>query len=200
MADLVTQERAQQFSTLANIPVADLATLITVASAMVEEHCHRLFTSQTYNILMDGDDTRTLILPTYPVTVLTSIGVIDRTEEEETYLSATYFRFTAHGIVKWQPQYGLRFPNGFNNIRVIYTAGWTTIPETVQQAVCHVIQYLWTTQNLDMTAKSEQLGDYKVVRETTEPATYLKAELPGIIRGMLKNYVIMTVIGGVRGG
>jgi hypothetical protein len=152
MADLVTTARTQLFPNLADIPGPELALLITTASAIVESHCNREFTSRAYDEKHDGDGTTVLMVSAYPVSALDTVGLIDGNNEETEYAN-TYFRFKSNGIIEWVPQHGMRFPVGFQNVHAEYTAGWTTIPEQVQQAVCHVMQFLWSTQKLDFNVR-----------------------------------------------
>ncbi len=53
---------------------------------------------------------------------------------------------------------GSRFSRGFQNIYVSYTAGYTTIPGTLQQACLEMVQYKYNLPDKDLSVKSEQIG------------------------------------------
>ena len=52
------------------------------------------------------------------------------------------------------------FPRGFQNIEVKYTAGYSTIPDDIQQGAVQAIVALYNQSKLDPNLLSEKIGDY----------------------------------------
>lgn len=52
------------------------------------------------------------------------------------------------------------FPTGVQNVEVKYTAGYTTIPDDVQQGAVQAIAALYSQSKLDPNLKEERIGDY----------------------------------------
>lgn len=59
------------------------------------------------------------------------------------------------------------FRPGFLSVEVRYTAGYTTIPDPVQQGVCAVVKALWDFSKLDGNVQSERIGDYAYTMGST---------------------------------
>jgi len=57
---------------------------------------------------------------------------------------------------------------GTKNIRVDYTAGYSTVPADVQAAVTKLVSAAWRTKSQDPSMKSETIGDYKYERMTAD--------------------------------
>lgn len=56
------------------------------------------------------------------------------------------------------------FPNGFQNIEIRYTAGYATIPDSVQTATCMVVKALYDMSKNDAGMQSEKIGEYSYTR------------------------------------
>lgn len=192
---LITTERAKLHAGLTEQTVEDLQPLIGVASQMIEGYCKRTFESGIYDELIDGDGTDMLIVKQHPVTVLTSISLIDGAGEETDY-DNTYFRFKPSGIIQWTPDNPYTFPFGFQNIRAQYTAGYSEIPDPIAEAVCHLVHFLLTTQSVDLAAKSERLGEYSIAYDTTMAKS---GEWPSIVKMLIDPLRSRRMTSGVRG-
>lgn len=52
------------------------------------------------------------------------------------------------------------FPLGYQSVEVRYTAGYSAIPDPVQQGTCCVVKALFDASKLDANVQSERIGDY----------------------------------------
>lgn len=53
---------------------------------------------------------------------------------------------------------------GYQNYRVQYTGGYATIPEEIQQAVCELVQLMWSYKGINPLMQSESLDKYSYTR------------------------------------
>lgn len=82
----------------------------------------------------------------------------------------------------------LEWPMGVNNIRVQYIAGFTTIPEDVQEAcACLVAMIFWQCQRDTQISNSFSSGS------GTAYAMMMSSGLPGQVRGTLDGYKIRRI-------
>jgi hypothetical protein len=84
----------------------------------------------------------------------------------------------------------LIWPVGIDNFRVQYTAGYTTVPEAVQQACA-----LWVAMNYDLTQRDPSLSHQAVSGAATQVWTTAAADHqpPPAIRSLLAPYRRHTV-------
>jgi hypothetical protein len=160
VADLITLARAQQNPQLHDVATGLLSALISAASVAVQQYCHREFTSTARTELYNGTGEVSLILNEYPVTDIDTIKTIDD-DDTKTTIAETDYRYTAAGIV--QLKYAT-FPVGFQNIEVVYTGGYTTIPADLQEAVVQIATKLYADGIHDPQVAIESLGDYSMQR------------------------------------
>jgi len=176
---LIEVARAQEMPQLAAVSPAILANLIAAASAMFARSIGHNLVSQTVTEYRDGDGTNELILDQYPVISLTSI-TITNDDGVETVILGTQFRVdSASGIARFKPNSTAdysSFPAGFQNLKAIYNAGYASIPEDVQEAVCELAAWLYSQNKQDPAMAAERLGDYSYQRAAGEglPASIVR--------------------------
>jgi len=163
MADLVTVARALLAPGLTGMNPARLATLITTASAIAEGICKREFTSASRTVTLNGDGDSELLLPNFPVTAVTTVTVIGW-DDTETEIAGSQFRIQEDiGLIRFKPDSSATyryFPQGFQNLAVVYVSGFDPIPADLQEAVVNIILWIAAAQESDPTLKSERLGDW----------------------------------------
>ena len=104
MADLVTAANAQLYNdTLSSVPAANLAALITAASAGIEKHCMRTFGSASYSERYDGQGDGEIWLRQFPVSAVSRISVgrsvaLIIQQTNTTTNQRAYARVTATGL------------------------------------------------------------------------------------------------------
>ena len=105
--------------------------LIGRVSSAFEGYCGRAFVEATYTEYYDGNGQSKLFLDNYPVTAITSIhedadwvwGSADLID------SSDYRILDERGII-----YDGIFGTGEQNVKIVYTAGYATLPTDLKQA------------------------------------------------------------------
>ena len=120
---------------------ARLNLLIDVVSTHVEEFCDRVFAQATYTETQDGTSQAELLLEHYPVTSITSLH-IDSLREFDAGSLVDVDEYTVIDDNTLRLHDG-HFPRGSQNVQVVYTAGYATIPSAVQYATLMIIEQLF---------------------------------------------------------
>lgn len=161
MADLATRASVKEHLGIsATTWDAHIDTLITRVSAAIERDLARVFASANYTEYYDGDGSRALVLRHFPVTGITSIHVDNA---RETYNATTlvdsddYTYDSDSGIVTFDA----RLARGNKNVRVVYTAGYATVPADIALACVLWVAHLWNRRK-SQGATSEGMGGYSV--------------------------------------
>ncbi len=164
---LVLVARAQQAPQLAAVNTTLLASLIAAFSAAFERWTNRHFALATYTEVRNGDGENTLLLNNSPVVSLTSVTITDD-DDVATVIAGTEFRFDpATGEIRFKPSSTADysdFPDGFQNLSIVYSAGHTDIPEDVQEAVVQGVAWLLSGDKADPAMAAERLGDYSYTK------------------------------------
>ncbi len=166
--DLVTRARAQLNPALAGVSDAYLDIQITAASTQIQRWCNRFFTSQEFIQKRDGEGYQTIFLPNFPVTVITQVdfrsqdGTITAVMPNGATVSDYFFIGDGGEIdfVRNNPSDFIRFPEGFKNILITYTGGFSPVPEDIQEACVEQIVFLIEQGSASASVKTEKLGDY----------------------------------------
>lgn len=129
---LTTIDRVKRYLTIdpAADPVIDqlLNELIAGASAAIESYCGRVFLLQQWTERYNGGK-RLIVLNKAPVASIISVksnGVI-------------MTGYSLDGNVIYRDTDCAVFGNGFKTIEVVYTAGFTTVPEDIQLLATKVV-------------------------------------------------------------
>jgi len=166
-----------------------LATLVSAAEAFVARYCGRTFESATYTHTFDGSGNDTLQLRAWPVTSITSVTEIYIDGTTEAYDSDTYRFDSASGVLsrvftgkgrwlgvpaseftRWgSTEYqrfgsGYVFPQGYQNIRVVYVGGYATIPDDLKLLVWKIVDVWFKGSGQDHSMQSESIGDYSYTK------------------------------------
>lgn len=107
---------------------------------------------------------------------------VDQDTGEVRFQSGNYWMPTMYGETSpaWPDS---PFVYGFHSLRVQYTAGFTTVPEAVQQAVVLIVQDMFISTNVYNGYKKEKLFDYEY-----ELAEYAKSAIPADAQKLLWLY------------
>lgn len=132
-----------------------ISTLIDNVSSMFETYCGRTFTSTTYTEYYDGLGGDKLYTNQYPIVSVS--GIYDDSSWAygvDTLIDSSYYRISTNGLsVNLVP--GQIFSEGSGNIKIIYTAGYTTIPLDLKQAcIDEVARKYKRRDRIDVTAIS----------------------------------------------
>jgi len=168
MAGLITIDRARENPTLSDTgAISDevLSSMIESASSLIESFCQKKFVSDSYTETLSGDGDYSLFLSHTPITNLTSITQRDSTGTEYEYSEDDLIIDPETGEVRVDyesqldsdPSVWLR---GFRNVEAVYEAGYSAVPEVVQEAVAQLTASIWASSSTDQMVKSEELGDW----------------------------------------
>lgn len=135
---LVTWEYAQNYLGLDADDEVTVLHLINAASDMAERHVGRALKSREHTQVYSASGRQELLLREWPVTLIESVH-LDPTGEFGPETAITDTRF--------DPDLGILFrksgfPQGWQNVRVAYTAGYDPVPEDLQAATCEVVLWL----------------------------------------------------------
>lgn len=188
MADLVT---ATEYKTYAGISGSDLDTvigvMIDIASVQIRRYCGRNLTtgfeSASRTEVYDGNGYKELQLTEWPVTSITSVTQVLDDGSTSALASTNYrvegatgrlvrlaartgrFATSTWGEVSspgwgWEPGWD----DGFQNWSVVYTGGYSTIPDDLKFACYRLIDWMMGTRGTNPTLQSESLGSYSYSR------------------------------------
>ncbi len=156
-----TDARALLSPLLAALPQALRDEIRLAAETAVESYVDRLFLSQSYNELQDGDGLRGLMLDQWPIVTLGQILVTEWDESITTYAS-TAFRFRARtGELQFKPNTEGHFSRGFQNVQVDYSAGYVTVPADVIKAATMVAVQMAADEARDHRLLGQRLGEWQ---------------------------------------
>lgn len=135
---------------------------INRASIWANDYTGRRLKLRSNSDTYDGDGSDLLLLRDYPLSgSLTDLRIDDGTYQGSppSTTSDDYTLNSQSGLVKLKN--GVTFVKGFQNITATYTAGYTTPPETVKEAVLLYVGHLYRRQYADQKfgVQSETVGD-----------------------------------------
>ena len=158
-----------------------LTNLINRATDIIEKYCNgRRFKETTYtNETYDGNGSQFLNLKHYPISAITSLQWRSGDFSSNNWDSIDSSMYTYLDI-EGEIYYTGVFSRGIRNYRVSYTAGYSTIPNDLQQACITLISYL-KNQTKTSGMKSESLGEYSYTKDDDVQATISKLGLDEIL-------------------
>lgn len=171
--DLTTKANVKEYLSITGTSDDDfIDNLIARASEAIENYCKRKFNSETLTEYYDGKGSNRIVLDRRPVISITSIH--DDTDRE--YGSATlvaasdYVLYEDRGIVEYDASERTftstkaYFADGQKNVKVVYVAGYSTIPTDVEQACIMLVALLYNRgeQRADGIKTEAQAGTYNV--------------------------------------
>lgn len=176
-----------------------LTVLVDAVSMEVRRWCDRNttngFESMSRTERYDGNDEQTIQLMEWPVTAVTSVTVYTAGGDTDVLDADTYrfdgdsgvlsridprlarFPVTAFGTVNSTFSVQPWFERGFNNIEVVYTGGYATIPADLKMACYRLTDLAYTARGRNMGIQSESLGSYSYTNFDPTKTTAIKAEL-----------------------
>ncbi len=155
-----------------------IADLIPAASRMLEKYIgHDLFETE-YTEYYDGDGTNEIILDHYPVVEIASIhDDLDREWGSDTELDVedTVVSLNTEQNVGWLRLFRgtTSFQIGVQNVKVVYTAGYETLPEDAEMACVQLVAWLLNRSGSEGQAGAS-LGGKSETYETDSIPMYIK--------------------------
>lgn len=184
-----------------------LNAFIAQATAVINNFCVRRLEDANYTEYYEGNNRREFALKQYPVNSITSIhldsdgyyghGDNAFSSDDLLVLGTDYTYNSVTGIVyklsgSWPAvrvaydqatQVG-QFEHGLGNIKVIYNAGYTTIPDDLKYAANNFIAMMRRTAGTGGTFQSESFDYYSY----SLPSTAEDEKIIGSIRNILSKY------------
>jgi len=154
---------------------AALPALISAASVYIEQTCGRDFVSQSYAHTFNGSGNARLLLRQNPVTAVASVTICGRAVALSVSAQVPGFRFDQYGL--WYR--GGIFPKTIQEIDVAYTAGYSPIPQDLQQAVADMC---------NIKFKRILEADKSSLSMLQQQTNYVASELSPFVKAVISNY------------
>lgn len=159
--------------------------LITEVDYAIGRHCNRIdattgaqtFESAARDEKYDGCGESVLSLRNYPVSSIASIALVSADGTSTTLASTDYTADLSAGRLRWNgstaywpgwseqtgaPAYGYRppgWPDGFQNVRVQYTAGYSTVPADLRGVATAMCVDLYLNRKKNRMLSASGIGD-----------------------------------------
>ena len=162
-----------------------ITALISNASAFIERFCNRTFASTSYTETRNGNNRARMMLNNSPIQSLTSVTIDGAAVPISTGPTVGGYTFDSH-CVYLRPGAGFdQFDRGVQNVVIVYTAGFTSVPSDVAQACIELIAFKLAKRNR-IDKKSETLGQQQTISFDT-------SDMPAAVKTALLPYQRMTV-------
>lgn len=113
---------------------------INTSSQEIESSTNRKLKSQSITEYQHGRNGNIILLKEWPITSVTSL-YIDSSADfgSDTLIDSDGYRISddLNSIVLLNQM----FPNGFNNIKIVYTAGYSSVPSDLENACLWLVSY-----------------------------------------------------------
>ncbi len=177
LAQLKTQLNFKQSDTQFD---AKLTLFLQAGSAWVESYCNRIFSSASYTELFHGNRSNLLNPTQWPITSVTEFRIASDRDwtNPNSLIDPDKYEINSDqlGIV----YYSNSLPLGFNNIRLIYVAGFATIPSDLQLAC------LWAGEWFYLHNNRGDAGRTSVGKQGESIG--ILADIPPMIKSTLQSY------------
>lgn len=151
-----------------DIPVSDtsqdtrLNTYLNAASAAIESYCERKFEQTTYTEYHHGRRMNFIMPREFPIISVTELRVDgDRVfTDPSTLIPVNEYSIADRNRTIF---YSGKFPQGFNNIKLVYSAGYATIPGDIELACIWACEwFVKHRERKDIGRTSVSKGDESV--------------------------------------
>lgn len=159
---------------------ARLDRLISAASRKIMNWCDRRFVQETYTDYMHGRRSDTIILKHWPASKPTELN----SDPSSIFAAATIIPTDEYDLIDDSLVVllnGRKFQRGTRNIKVVYEAGYATIPEDLEEGCIHQVEY---TFNLTSDRRIGQITKSK----SGESVTYIEDGMPKIVIDAIMPY------------
>lgn len=152
--------------------------MLDSANDFVISYIGREIESASYTEFFDGDGQREILMKNYPVTTLTSFEENTGTLQTPVWTpkDATTYKLSPNIAKLFLTFYKTR---GFQNFKVVYTAGYATIPGDIKLATLKLAAGYYNTSKSDGVKREAVAGD---------SIEYDTSEIPSDVLVILNNY------------
>lgn len=155
---------------------ARLTRFIDAASQAIENFLDRTVLTATYTEIQDGRASNRVILRNFPVTSVTSVYIDPDSEftDPSTEVDSSDFRLEDESLIVLLHR---QFPRGTQNVRVIYDAGYATVPPVIENSCLFLVEWYYDLQN-DLRVGNVSKGkNNETTKYLTEWPKWLKDQL-----------------------
>jgi len=147
---------------------AILTYYINTASALCNTITMRKLKSRDLTEYYSGDGTNIILTNEYPITAITAVyDDLDRSYGSDTLIDSSDLVYLPDRLAYMIVYDGGTFNSGIKNLKVQYTAGYTTIPYDLQQACLEIIAYYYkNTEENRFGVTARTIGGGSVTIET----------------------------------
>jgi uncharacterized phiE125 gp8 family phage protein len=160
-------------------PVIESA--IKSASVLISSIINRDIETQQYTATYDGSGNVRQVLSFFPVTAISSLTVNGVAKAAATSFGSSGYRFDDYSVILNNEV----FPKGIQNVTVVYTAGYASVPADLKQACVDLAAEVYRRRNrVGETSKAIAGG-------TT---SYSVADIPPHVRTVINQYRKMSPV------
>lgn len=157
-----------------------LERLISSASRKIMNFCDRKFVQETHTEYQHGRRSNSLVLKQWPADKPTELNIDpESTFGVDTQVDTTEYEVLHDSILILLN--GQKFPKGTRNIKIVYQASYATIPEDLDEACVHQVEYMY---NLTADRRLGQITKSK----SGVSVTYVQEGMPQIVTDALMPY------------
>jgi hypothetical protein len=158
-----------------------LELFINAASEVLEKYCDRKFKSATYTEIHSGSGNNILMPLQYPLISITELRI--RTDFSTLWTDATtLIASTEYAIIddSQSVQYNGAIARGFGNVRLIYVAGFATIPSDLELACIWAAEWFF---------KHRERGDMgRTTKSKSDESVGILASMPPMVLEIASAY------------
>lgn len=174
-ADLTTLATLQSYLLPGSNDNVLLQRLLTAASVAIEQYTNRDFVSQSYSDVFDGTGGRLMMMPQYPITAVASVTINGTVIPPGDAYKTAGFYFSKNAIML----NGYSFCQGYANVAIAWTAGYSPIPYDIEQFCIATVQY-WLNDRQRGGESSRSMGGQTI--------SYVTKDMPDLVKTGLNQY------------
>lgn len=143
---------------------------VNAASANCNKYTNRLLKARDLTEYYSGNGKNVLFVNNYPINSITSLyDDTDRNYGSETEITSDYYEILPENDKCMVVYVDSNFNEGFNNIKIIYNAGYVTIPSDLQQACLEIIAYMYkNSEEGRMGLSSRNIGEGSIAIDVVD--------------------------------
>lgn len=180
----------------AGIDESLLSVLIIAAQKVIERHCDRVFDQTTHTEYYDGNGEQNFFLDQFPIISVTSINEdAERAYGADTLLveGTDFLVYKSEGRLRKISEVsgfafgtGARFLKAELALKIVYSAGYATIPQDLELACNEMVAHLYRNRGKTSNLASQSVGSW------SETYKDKPAAIPEHVQSLLFSYVKMT--------
>jgi hypothetical protein len=127
-----------------------LNRLVEWATSFIQTYCGRIFFQGSYDEYHDGDGSDSVLSRQFPIVSVDTVEVDGVVKD-----SSSFVVYAPIGMIRLKS--GV-FPRGKNNIRLMYTAGYASLPKDLEQACIELVALKYYDRGKERLGVEKQAG------------------------------------------